>query len=68
VVGAYQFISHVRAKYQLSADNEGHDFDNHIAPDKLTQFERNHLKEAFLIINQLQEVAQMRFSSRGILR
>lgn len=68
VVGAYQFISRVRVKYQLSSGEQGEEFTHHIEPDALTQFERNHLKEAFLIIAQLQEATQMRFSIRGMLR
>lgn len=69
VIGAYEFISRVRVKYQLSSSEQGDDeFTHHISPDALTQFERNHLKEAFLIITQLQDASQMRFSSRGILR
>ncbi|MGL4468833.1 MAG: putative nucleotidyltransferase substrate binding domain-containing protein, partial [Aeromonas hydrophila] len=38
------------------------------SPADLTQFERNHLKDAFRIIARTQEAAMQRFHAQGILR
>lgn len=62
VLGAYGFISQVRFKHQLAALKAGNQADNHIAPDQFGSFERKHLKDAFRIINDLQEVAKIRFT------
>ncbi|MDG2643287.1 putative nucleotidyltransferase substrate binding domain-containing protein, partial [Vibrio parahaemolyticus] len=35
--------------------------DNHIAPDDFSSFERKHLKDAFKIISELQDVAKLKF-------
>lgn len=57
----------VRFKHQSEAAVNGGLQDNLIAPDKLTAFERNHLKDAFRIIARYQEAAQQRFHAAGIL-
>ena len=64
---AFQFINMVRFKHQSEAAVNGGLQDNLIAPDKLTAFERNHLKDAFRIIARYQEAAQQRFHAAGIL-
>jgi CBS domain-containing protein len=61
IIEAYKFISCVRFKHQLQAIKENRMPDNHIAPDSFSSFERKHLKEAFKIISELQDVAKLRF-------
>ncbi len=63
IIGAFRFITHVRFRHQLNAIHNGKTPDNHIAPDQFSSFERKHLKEAFKIISELQDVAKLRFIS-----
>ncbi|WP_264875996.1 DUF294 nucleotidyltransferase-like domain-containing protein [Vibrio agarivorans] len=61
IIGAFRFITHVRFRHQLNAILNGNTPDNHIAPEQFSSFERKHLKEAFKIISELQDVAKLRF-------
>lgn len=65
---AFHFICQVRFHHQRSAIGRGEVASNNIVPAWLTQFERNHLKDAFRIIARTQEAAMQRFSARGVLR
>ncbi|MGR3806815.1 DUF294 nucleotidyltransferase-like domain-containing protein [Pasteurella testudinis] len=68
ILAAYRFVCEVRFKYQLQDLRQQQGLSNHIAPDELTSFERNNLKDAFRLIAKLQEAAEMRFSQKGLLR
>ncbi|WP_220719144.1 DUF294 nucleotidyltransferase-like domain-containing protein [Agarivorans litoreus] len=61
IIQAYRFISQVRFRHQLNALKNGGLPDNHISPSEFSSFERKHLKEAFKIISQLQDVAKLKF-------
>ncbi len=61
IIGAYRFITQVRFRHQLNALLAGTSPDNHIAPDDFSSFERKHLKDAFKIISELQDVAKLKF-------
>jgi len=61
IIGAFRFITQVRFRHQLNALNMNSEPNNHIYPDEFSSFERKHLKEAFKIINELQDVAKLRF-------
>ncbi|MZI91941.1 CBS domain-containing protein [Vibrio sp. CAIM 722] len=61
IIGAYKFITQVRFQHQLEALKQGKTPDNHISPDSFSSFERKHLKDAFKIISELQDVAKLRF-------
>lgn len=65
---AFSFINQVRFRHQRIAMQRGETASHTIAPALLTQFERNHLKDAFRIIARYQEAAQQRFHARGVLR
>jgi CBS domain-containing protein len=65
IIEAYRFISQVRFRHQLMAAKEGRVPDNQISPDDFSSFERKHLKEAFKIIAQLQDVAKLKFLNVG---
>lgn len=58
---AYSFINKVRFSHQILALNKGEKLSNTIDPKSLSQFERNHLKDAFRIIAKHQEAASFRF-------
>ncbi|SJL84266.1 Arabinose 5-phosphate isomerase KdsD [Vibrio palustris] len=61
IIGAYKFITQVRFQHQLHAIKQNKTPDNHIEPDCFSSFERKHLKDAFKIISELQDVAKLRF-------
>lgn len=65
---AYSFINQVRFRHQRLVSEAGEIVSNNIAPSLLTQFERNHLKDAFRIISRYQEAAEQRFHAQGYLR
>ncbi|MGR2769152.1 DUF294 nucleotidyltransferase-like domain-containing protein [Photobacterium ganghwense] len=68
LIEACNFINQVRFRHQRLAHERGEPASNNIAPSLLTQFERNHLKDAFRIISRYQEAAQQRFHAKGVLR
>ena len=61
IIGAYHFISQFRFSQQLESLKKGKVPNNHIDPDSFGSFERTHLKDAFRIIAELQEAANVRF-------
>ena len=61
IVEAYRFISQVRFTHQLDALKQGQEPNNHIDPTRFSSFERKHLKDAFKIIHELQDVAKLKF-------
>ncbi|POT59252.1 histidine kinase [Citrobacter amalonaticus] len=61
IIGAYRFITQVRFRHQLNAILSGNTPDNQIAPDEFSSFERKHLKDAFKIITELQDIAKLKF-------
>lgn len=64
---AFHYISQVRFNHQRNALIEGKEVSNKIAPALLTQFERNHLKDAFRIIARTQEAVLARYSAAGMI-
>lgn len=65
---ALHFINQVRLTHQSQATRMGLIPSNGIPPASLSQFERNHLKDAFRIIARTQEAAAQRFHAKGMLR
>lgn len=63
IIGTYQFISQFRLKHQLWALKNGEEPGNDIEPNQFGNFERKHLKDAFRIIENLQDAVKLRFSS-----
>ncbi|MGF1859923.1 putative nucleotidyltransferase substrate binding domain-containing protein [Photobacterium profundum] len=61
VIGAYRFITRIRYAHQLEALKNGEVPNNHISPDMFGSFERKHLKDAFRIIADLQDVMKLRY-------
>ena len=68
LLGAYQFIGTVRFRHQLQAIRENKPINNHLPPKSLSSFERNHLKNAFRVIADAQEVAKLNYSAQTMLR
>ncbi len=61
IIGAYRFLTQVRFRHQLNAILAGREPNNNISPDDFSSFERKHLKDAFKIISELQDVAKLKF-------
>jgi CBS domain-containing protein len=62
IIGAYRFICQLRFSHQQEALKKGTEPNNNISPDSFGSFERQHLKDAFRIIANLQDAAKLRFS------
>ena len=54
LLDAYDLISEVRLRHQAAQIAEGKKPDNFLAPDSLSDLERNHLRDAFLIVRTMQ--------------
>jgi CBS domain-containing protein len=61
IIGAYRFITQVRFRHQLNALRTQREPNNNIKPDEFSSFERKHLKEAFKIISEMQDVAKLKY-------
>lgn len=59
LTGVYSYVCSVRLRHQLKGLRTGNKINNHLPPDSLSQFERNHLKDAFRIITSAQQVARL---------
>ena len=60
---ALEFISAVRLRHQAQRIKEGQAPNNFVAPDELSHFERNHLKDAFALVRTMQSVLAQRFQA-----
>jgi len=60
--GALEFLGKLRIAHQARQMQQGKSPDNFLALDELSNFERSHLKEAFSVVQTLQDVLQQRYS------
>ena len=58
---ALEFICSLRIEHQARQIREGVPPDNFMSPDNLSQFERNHLKDAFSVVRTMQNVLSQRY-------
>jgi len=58
---ALEFISMVRARVQSDELTAGNDPDNSVEPEKLSDFERKSLRDAFLILSNAQKYLKYRY-------
>lgn len=63
---AFTFLNDVRFAHQQKALQTGSELTNFLPPQELSQFERNHLKDAFRIISRQQSAASFRFMKEGL--
>ena len=54
LIDAYDLIFETRLEHQARQIREGQKPDNYMAPASLSELERNHLKDAFMVIKTLQ--------------
>ncbi|MGF1907026.1 putative nucleotidyltransferase substrate binding domain-containing protein [Aliivibrio salmonicida] len=57
----YHYVNRLRFQHQLQAIQSGNPIDNKLQPDLFGSFERQHLKDAFRIISNFQELMKMKF-------
>ncbi len=63
LLDALEFIGTVRLQHQARQIKRGVKPDNYVSPKVLSQFERNHLKDAFGVVRTLQAALAQRFQS-----
>jgi CBS domain-containing protein len=60
---ALELIGTMRMRHQAGQLSHGQKADNFLSPDELSPLERGHLKDAFLLINTMQESLGQRYQS-----
>jgi CBS domain-containing protein len=60
---ALELISMIRLRHQARQIREGGSADNFIPPEELSNFDRNHLKDAFEIVRTMQSALGQRFQA-----
>ncbi len=63
LVDATEFIGTLRMRHQARQLGAGKAADNYLSPDELSPLERGHLKEAFVLINTMQESLGQRYQA-----
>lgn len=63
LVDSLEFIGTLRMRHQARQLKRGDKADNYLAPDKLSPLERGHLKDAFALINTMQESLGQRYQA-----
>ena len=61
LVDALEFIASMRINHQAEQIRKGIPADNYLAPDELSDLERRHLKDAFRVIQDMQETMDNRY-------
>lgn len=63
LVDAAEFIGTLRMRHQARQLRRGEKADNFLSPDELSPLERGHLKDAFVLINTMQESLGQRYQT-----
>jgi len=58
---ALAFIARLRMQHQADQIRDGQPADNYLPPQSLSEFERQHLKQAFKVIQLMQETLENRY-------
>ena len=58
---AYEFISGLRIRHQAEQIRKGEEADNFLSPKQLSKLERTHLRDAFKVIQTMQESLSKRY-------
>jgi CBS domain-containing protein len=64
---AFEFIGMTRLRHQARQIRRGEEPDNYVSPDSLSPFERRHLKDAFKIVDRMQDGIEQRYQT-GFIR
>jgi CBS domain-containing protein len=63
LVDAFELINTLRIRHQAQQLRSGERADNFLAPEQLSPLERGHLKDAFLLIDTMQETLGQRYQA-----
>jgi len=63
LIDALEFIGELRMQHQTRQLRRGEQADNYLHPDRLSRLERGHLKDAFSLINTMQESLGQRYQA-----
>lgn len=63
LIDAFELINTLRIRHQASQLRNGEKADNFLAPEQLSPLERGHLKDAFLLIDRMQETLGQRYQA-----
>lgn len=61
LLDAYELISRLRVEHQARQIRKGENADNFLSPKKLSRLERAHLKDAFKVVQTMQESLSQRY-------
>lgn len=61
LLDAFEFISNLRLEHQAAQIREGGSPDNFMSPKQLSKLEREHLKDAFKVVQTMQATLEMRY-------
>ncbi|GAB6147060.1 putative nucleotidyltransferase substrate binding domain-containing protein [Desulfocicer niacini] len=63
LLDALELISTVRIRHQARKVEDGREPDNNVSPERLSAFERRHLKDAFTVVSQAQAFLRFRYNA-----
>ncbi len=63
LIDAFELINTLRIRHQASQLRNGEKANNFLAPEQLSPLERGHLKDAFLLIDRMQETLGQRYQA-----
>ncbi len=66
LLDAFEFISNLRLEHQATQIREGESPDNFMSPKQLSKLEREHLKDAFKVVQTMQATLEMRYQTDRI--
>ena len=68
LLDAYEFINQFRMQHQARQIIADQQPDNYADPDQLSSFERDHLRDAFKVVADMQKYLSVRYASPGHMR
>ena len=66
LLDAFEFISRLRLEHQAAQIQAGEEADNYMSPSQLSKLEREHLKDAFKVVQTMQATLELRYQTDRI--
>ena len=66
LLDAFEFISNLRLEHQAAQIEAGNSPDNFMSPKQLSKLEREHLKDAFKVVQTMQATLELRYQTDRI--
>jgi len=63
---AFEFISRLRLEHQAAQIQAGEEADNYLSPAQLSRLQREHLKDAFKVVQTMQATLELRYQTDRI--